>query len=155
MGRTARIGVARIGAVLALAALAGCGVGQSRLNPLNWFGSAREVPVEVARAADARPVVDQVVSLDVAQTRSGAIVSAVGLPPTQGFWEADLVPVPSGDPSVLLLDFRILPPPAPNRVGTQPSREVLAGATFSTQDLAGIRSIAVQGARNRRVVARR
>ena len=96
----------------------------------------------------------QVVSLEVAQTRSGAIISAVGLPPTQGFWEADLVRVPTDDPSVLLLDFRILPPITPEPVGTQPSREVLAGTTYSTQDLAGIRTIVVQGEMNRRSVSR-
>ncbi|MGB3690253.1 MAG: hypothetical protein WBA02_13250 [Jannaschia helgolandensis] len=145
---------ARIGAVLAVTALAGCGLGQTRLNPFNWFGSDREERIEVARVATARPVVQQVVSLEVAQTRSGAIISAVGLPPTQGFWEADLVRVPTDDPSVLLLDFRILPPITPEPVGTQPSREVLAGTTYSTQDLAGIRTIVVQGEVNRRSVSR-
>ena len=145
---------ARIGAALALLALAGCGLGQTRLNPFNWFGSDREERIEVARAEPTRPVVDQVVSLEVAPTPSGAIVSTVGLPPTQGFWEAELVRVPTDDPSVLLLDFQILPPITPEPVGTQPSREVLGGAVFSTQDLAGIRTIVVQGARNRRSVSR-
>ena len=142
---------ARIGAILAVAALAGCGSGPS---PLSLFGSKRDRTIEAARADPAQPTVDQVVSLDVAQTRSGVIVSAVGLPPTQGFWEANLVRVPSGDPSVLLLDFRILRPLTRHPVGTQPSREVLAGLALSRQDLAGIRSIAVQGARNRRIVSR-
>ncbi len=148
---------ARIAAVAAVAALAGCGIGQSRLNPFNWFGGSREVPVETvaARAQDARPVVDQVVSLEIAPTRSGAIVSAVGLPPVQGFWEADLVRAPSDDPGVLVLDFRILPPPVATRVGTQPSREVLAGLVLSTQDLAPYRTIVVRGVRNARSVARR
>ena len=149
MGRTARIG-----AILAVTALAGCGT-LSRLNPLNLFGGEREERVAAVRAADARPVVDQVVSLDYAATRSGGIVSAVGLPPTQGFWEADLVRVPTDDPSVLLLDFRILPPPVANRAGTQPSREVLAGIVLSTQTLAPVRTIVVQGQRNRRSIARR
>lgn len=146
---------ARIAALAALAALAGCGIGQSRLNPLNWFGPSAPAPVTVARPADARPVVEQVVSLDIAQTRSGAIVSAVGLPPTQGYWEADLVPVQGGDPSVLTLDFRILPPPVAMRVGTQPSREVLAGLVLSTQDLAPYRAIVVQGRLNSRSITRR
>lgn len=145
---------ARIGAALALAALAGCGLGQTRLNPFTLFGSQRVERIETVRAVAARPVVDQVVSLEVAPTPSGAIVSVVGLPPTQGYWEADLVPVPSADPGVLVLDFAILPPLAPRPAGTQPSREVLAGAVFTTQELAGIRTIVVQGARNRRSVSR-
>lgn len=146
---------ARIAALAAVAALVGCGIGQSRLNPFKWFGSSASAPVAIARPADARPVVEQVVSLEIAQTRSGAIISAVGLPPTQGYWEADLVPVANNDPSVLLLDFRILPPPLANRVGTQPSREVLAGLVLSTQDLAPYRTIVVRGSLNSRSVARR
>lgn len=146
--------MARIGAVLAMATLAGCGT-LSRLNPLTLFDGAREERIETVRPADARPVVDQVVSLEIASTRSGAIISAVGLPPTQGYWEADLVPVPTDDPAVLLLDFRILPPPERNRVGTQPSREVLAGLVLSTQTLAPVRTIVVQGRLNRRSIARR
>jgi hypothetical protein len=145
----------RIGAALALVALAGCGVGQTRLDPLNWFGTARETPIVATAARPGEPVVDQVVSLRADPAPGGAIVSAVGLPPTQGFWNADLVRLPSQDPSVALLEFRLLPPPVRAPVGTQPSREVLAGAFLSREDLAGIRTIAVQGARNSRSVSRR
>lgn len=146
--------IARIAAGIALSTLVGCGLGQSRLNPLTWFGSDREERISTARAVPARPVVQDVVSVSAAPTTGGAIVSAIGLPPTQGFWEADLVRVPSDDPSVLLLDFNILPPLTPEPVGTQPSREVLVGTFLSTQQLAGIRTIAVQGQRNRRSVSR-
>ncbi|MBM2576548.1 hypothetical protein JQC91_09530 [Jannaschia sp. Os4] len=135
--------------------LSGCGLGGSRLNPLNWFGGDREVraaPTE--RAAPQIPLVDQVVSLQVDQAPGGAIVSTVGLPPTQGFWDAELVPVPSEDGSTYVLEFQLLPPPAPQPQGTQPSREVLAGTFLSDQTLAGVRRIAVQGARNQRVVSR-
>lgn len=141
---------ARIGATLALAALAGC---SSEL-PFNPFGPSRAERIDAARLAADRPVVDQVVSLEVAPTRSGAIVSVVGLPPTQGYWEADLIRVPSGDPSVLLLDFALLPPPMAQPVGTRPSREVLGGAALTNRDLAGIRTIVVRGARNSRSVRR-
>ncbi|GIT91949.1 hypothetical protein JANAI62_24060 [Jannaschia pagri] len=145
----------RILAVGALVvALAGCGVGQSRLNPLNWFGSSSSEAIAEAQAQPRLPIVDQVVSLDVAATPGGAIISTVGLPPTQGFWEADLVRLPSDDPTVMLFEFRILPPLTPRPAGPQPSREVLGGAVVTNQDLAGIRTIAVQGQRNRRSVRR-
>ncbi|MGB3555459.1 MAG: hypothetical protein WBA25_12560 [Jannaschia sp.] len=146
--------VTRIGTALAVLALVGCGVGQSRLNPLNWFGSSTSEEIAVARAVATQPVIDQVVSLDVAPTPGGAIVSTVGLPPTQGFWEAQLVRLPTEDASVFLLEFRILPPLERLPSGTQPSREVLAGAVLTNGDLAGIRTIAVQGARNRLSVRR-
>ncbi|MFO6463548.1 hypothetical protein [uncultured Jannaschia sp.] len=144
----------RIIAGTALLALVGCGVGQSRLNPLNWFGRDTSETIEVARATTSQPVVDQVLSLEAAQTPGGAIISTVGLPPTQGFWEAELVQVPADDPGVLLLEFRILPPVTRQPVGTQPSREVLAGRVFTTQDLAGVRTITVRGARNQRSIRR-
>ena len=145
--------LARSLAILCVVALSACGLGQSRLNPLNWGGARSERIDRVPVAA--RPIVEQVVSLEAAPTPGGVIVSAVGLPPTQGWWEAELVRVGSADPSVLTLDFAILPPTEPRPAGTQPSREVLAGAFYSAQDLAGIRTIAVQGLSNRRSVSRR
>lgn len=147
-----------LGTKIALGALvltiAGCGLGQSRLNPLTWFGRDSSEAIDAARATPREPVIDQVLSLTVDPTPGGAIVSTVGLPPTQGFWEAELVQVPTDDATTLLFDFRILPPLEPRRTGTQPSREVLAGTILSNQDLAGIRTIAVQGAQNRRSVRR-
>lgn len=144
--------MARIGAVLGVAALAGCGFGESRFNPFRTDApDARREDAPIPGAA----LVDQVVSLEVAPTTGGAIVSAVGLPPTQGFWEAELVRRPSATPGTMLLEFRILPPLEPRRPGTQPSREVLAGGFYSTQDLSGIAAIAVQGATNARSVSRR
>ena len=146
-------------AIIAIVAAAGlvsaCGLGGSRLNPFNWFGGEREVRVAapVAEAGPRIPLVDQVVSLKAERAPGGAIVSAVGLPPTQGFWEAELAPV-SNEGGVYLLEFRLLPPVTPQRVGTQPSREVLAGTFLSDQTLAGVRTIAVQAARNRRSVSR-
>ncbi|MGB3408201.1 MAG: hypothetical protein WBA67_11980 [Jannaschia sp.] len=141
-------------AVLAVLAVAGCGLGQTRLNPFNWFGSDRSEAVTTAQATPSVPVIDQVLSLTVDATPGGAIISTVGLPPTQGFWEANLVRLPDDDASLMLFEFRILPPLEPYPSGTQPSREVLAGTVVSNQDLAGIRTIAVQGAQNRRSVRR-
>ncbi|MEO0861695.1 MAG: hypothetical protein AAFY65_13870 [Pseudomonadota bacterium] len=136
-------------------AVAGCGgVEGSRLNPLNWFGASSSDPISRAQAAPTRPVIDQVLSLKVDPTPNGAIISTVGLPPTQGFWEAELARLPTDDPSVLLFEFRILPPLERLPAGTQPSREVLAGTRVSTRDLEGIRTISVQGAQNRRSVRR-
>jgi hypothetical protein len=138
-------GLARATAILvSVALLAGCGLGQR----IGWFGASRVTPAEAAAVLATDPLVDQVVSLSVDPTPTGAIVSAVGLPPTQGYWGAELAPVASPDPSALVLEFRLLPPPEPRPVGTQPSREVLAGTELSNQDLAGVRTITVRAARN-------
>ncbi|TFL18223.1 hypothetical protein [Jannaschia formosa] len=147
---------ARLTAGLAVAALTACGGGTGDgeragggIRGFDFFGGGSEAALDELRAVAGEPLVDQIVSLEIAPTPGGAIVSAVGLPPTQGYWDADLVRVPTEEPSVLLLEFRLLPPPEPRPVGTQPSREVLAGRVLSLQDLAGISTIAVQAQRNR------
>lgn len=129
----------------------------TRLNPFNWFGGDREErieTVEVVTIVDRRQLVAEVLSLNVDPMPGGAIIRAMGLPPTQGFWEADLVEVGRED-GALVFEFRVFPPPQPTRAGTQRSREVLAGTSVSLQDLEGIRTITVLGQLNRRSVSRR
>ena len=136
-------------------ALTACGLGESRLNPFNWFGRSSEEQLdEAAEAARASlPLVEEVVALKIDALPSGAIISVVGRPPTQGYWDAELTRVP-GISGALVLNFEIASPPTPKAAGTQPSREVLAGRYISTQDLGGATTIIVQGARNQRSVRR-
>lgn len=107
-------------AVLALTlTLSACAaVRESRFNPLNWFGqsearAARSVPADAyAPVPDPRPLVDQVIAMAVEPIPGGAILRATGLPPTQGFWDAELVQVEGTeaapiDADVLVFDFRI------------------------------------------------
>lgn len=130
--------------------LGGCG---TPLNPANWFGGSEPAtatmgPVALPTTAeDGRPLMAQVISLDIDQMKGGAIVRAVGLPPTQGYWDADLVAQPVQD-GVMTYEFRALPPPGPAAVSTQQSREVAAGAFLSTYDLQEIRQITVVAAGN-------
>ncbi|MFT6932765.1 MAG: hypothetical protein ACJAXT_001464 [Paracoccaceae bacterium] len=133
--------------------LAACG---SRLNPFNWFGGDREerVEVEVAEVVvDPRNLVAEVSQLSVDQMPGGAIISAVGIPPVQGYWAADLVEG-NRDGGTLTLEFRILEPVTATREGTSPSREVLAGVFLTDQQLQGITTIVVLGQLNRRSVRR-
>jgi hypothetical protein len=145
-------------ALLALALVTGLAAcGNSRLNPFNWFGGDRETRVEVSDAAapdDLRGLVSEVIDLAVEPVPQGAIVRATGLPPTQGFWEADLVEVERTE-TAIVYEFRVFPPLQPNRVSTQRSREVITGTQLSNFDLRGIRTITVIGAQNRRSVSRR
>ncbi len=139
--------------------LSACGaVRDSRFNPFNWFGGAEErrVAVVVEEApADPRPLVAEVRNLAVERIPGGAIIRAMGLPPTQGYWDAELVRItPEGTAGTLVYEFRVFPPPAPARRSTERSREVVVGRYVSDQDLAGIRSITVIGAQNRRIVRR-
>ena len=123
------------GLVMALLVLSGC---QSRYNPVNWgwFGGSRsEATLAPNRGypsdVDPRPLVSQVVSMQVDRVPGGAIVTAVGLPPTQGYWAADLVStyeteagkIASKD-GVIQLEFRVVPPRGPQNVVNQRSREI-------------------------------
>lgn len=131
--------------------------GDSRLNPLNWFGRDRAeavAPKAPNEAVDGRLLVDQISALAVDQAPGGVIIRAVGLPQTQGFWDAELVRIPATDPSLALFEFRVLPPVSPQRQGTEQSREILAGASLSTAELTRIRTISVRGFRNQRTVSR-
>ena len=141
-------------ALVATLALAGCGgLRESRLNPFNWFKSQRSGPPAddlTAQNADPRPLIDQVTRLEVRATPTGAIVAAAGLPPTQGWWDAELVAENDGKPvdGVLTYRFVVMQPPYAARVSTPQSREVTAGAALSTFDLAEVRRIVVAGERN-------
>ncbi len=143
--------------------LAGCGGGFSSLNPLNWFGQAEEVPriTEADTAAgvekpDPRPLVAQVVGLEIARTPGGAIITARGLPPTQGWWDGELVPANGETPvsGTLSYDFRIVPPPVARRVGPPRSREVVVAHFVTTRGLEGVRAIEVRGRVNALIVRR-
>ena len=131
-------------------ALASCGFGQSRFNPINWFGPPRVgAPVAVYTAPiDPRGLVATVLTLKVEPYPGGAIVRATGLPPTQGFWDAALVLLPNDGKGHLVYEFRISPPKGQAPVGSQPSREVVVAANATEYQLQGITSIEVRSAAN-------
>ncbi len=146
-----------IAALTAVMLLQACGgFRESRINPLNWFGRSAPVPViAVADApADARAQVQEVVSMAVDPYPGGAIVRATGLPPTQGYWEAELVARPVDENGVLVYDFLVFPPLTTKNAGPQQSREIAVGANLSTRELAGISQIVVQGLTNARASRR-
>lgn len=139
-------------------ALSGCArVGESRLNPFNWFGggSEEERVVTVQEVSDPRPLVAEVTTLVVERTPSGAIIRATGLPPQQGWYSGALVPETDGPVNgVLAYRFRAFPPREATRVSTRQSRELSVAVSVSTVMLADTRLIQVIGARNVRSVRR-
>jgi hypothetical protein len=139
------------------AALAGCGgLRESRLNPLNWFkpSAPRETIVLPAERADPRPLVDAVLTMTVEPIPGGAIVRATGQTPTQGWWAAELVPLPVDESGVLVYEFRLLPPTTQTDVNTPRSREVEVAIYISDIRLGPVREIVVQGAGNARSARR-
>lgn len=137
--------------------LAGCGgFRDSKMNPFNWFGRSQEAEKVALPSApqDRRALVQQVVTLHVEEVPGGAIVRATGLPPTQGYWDAELVPQPVDESGRLVLDFRVFPPIETIRAGTPPSREVVVALYLSNYKLDSIREIVVQGELNARAARR-
>ena len=128
----------------------------SNLNPLNWFsnGTPDTVVLEPdggwASTSDPRALVAEVTELKVMRNPNGAVIQAVGLPPRQGYWDAELVAENDGRPidGVLTFTFRIQEPETPTRAGTPWSRRVFVGQFIANADLEGVRAIRVVGATN-------
>lgn len=141
--------------------LAGC---ETRWNPVNWFGRSQEATLPVAAAEtptivpqDPRPSVDQVVELTVDRVEGGALITAMGVPATQGWFEADLVPDtrdiegrPQAEDGELAFRFVAVPPPTPQPAGSPRSRQISASVFVSSQRLEGARTITVKGQTNQR-----
>ncbi|MBK5928734.1 hypothetical protein [Rhodobaculum claviforme] len=155
-----------LAALTALVLLSACaGVRQSAVNPFNWFGGSTSRTVEAtaipeggfAEVIDNRPAVAEVIDMAVEPAQGGAIVRATGLPPTQGWWDAELRP--DGDlapvDGELTLRFVLAPPRQETRQGPARSREVSAGLFVPASVLAQTRRVTVIGERNARTVTRR
>ena len=158
MHRSALAGLA------ALMVLSACAtVRDSSLNPVNWFGRSTDEPTLMPAGGwpsevDNRALVDQVTELSVHPVSGGAMVRAVGLPPTQGWWDVELRPV-GGElravDGVLRLEFVAAEPRRTRPQGTPVSREVAAALFIPNARLDGMRQITVGGSRNARTVSRR
>lgn len=140
-------------------ALAGCGGGDGEGGGMfAWLTQEEPVEmlneVEMVVVRDDRPLVESVEALVVERLPGGIIVRATGLPPMQGWHNAQLVREngTSAGPGVLVYSFRAIPPIEQTRVSTQQSREIVAGAFLSDLELAGVSSIRVLAARNVRTV---
>lgn len=159
--------------------LSACGFGQSRLNPVNWFGQSRSVPIEGEAAEAVNPLIpktgglfsrtpeekeaylgrpfEQITTLAIERVPGGAIVRATGLAARQGIYEVQLTPANPDEEAVnSVLTYRLegIRPTRPTPVGTKPTREVTAARKLTDQQLRGVRSIRVEGVENARVARR-
>jgi len=153
--------------------LSSCG---SRANPFNWFGNGRNAPVDAQDAAPVNPLIpntrrsrrntpvpylgspiDSVTALKIDRIPGGAIVRATGVARMQGGHEANLTPATvdlTPVDGVLTFRFDILLPPEQRPVGDARTREITVARRLTDQNLAGVRSIRVEGARNAKVSRR-
>lgn len=142
-----------------LVAVSGCGrVADSRINPMNWFGgdkeqrvAAQETP-ETAQRTDS--LIAEILELEAAPHPGGVILTARGRAATQGFFDAELVPL-GREGSQLLFEFRARAPQNPQPEGAPVTREILAGLFLSRQTIGPATQIVVIAAQNRRTIRQR
>jgi len=142
----------------------------SSVNPRNWFGSSKSVPVDInegstnpllppdrinlltrPEAPDASLPIAKVTELRIEATPSGAIIYAVGVATRQGAFESSLRPVLSDDnkqKGILEFSFRVVYPVDATLTGSDFSRTVHEAYSISKQDLQGVRLIRVVGREN-------
>lgn len=137
----------------------GCAsVRESRFNPLNWFGrssEARAVAQAAATIDGGRVQVAQVTELFVEPTTGGAIIRAKGVPPTQGWYMAELIREDAANEGEIVYRFVVKQPQGDPRQGTPFSREITVATFVSSFQLEGVRTITVTGAQNARSTRRR
>lgn len=147
--------------ILALIALslvlAGCsGVRQSRMNPLNWFGTSTEESQlgPLSLEADNRALVPNVTAMTIERTSSGALVRAEAQMPGQGWWDAALIAENNGRPVDGVLTYRFVAA-APRGVvaGGRPQTLVVA-TPVSEYLLEETATVVVRGATNSRSARR-
>lgn len=139
-------------AVLSLslaATVAGC-------DRLPGLGSDLERTTMVAAPiteVDPRPALDQVTGVTLVPRLGGAVLRVTALPDGPGYYDAELVEVPSEAGELRFVAVAWAPPEAtPTRSGgIEPIR---LGLFLSDQHLAGISRITVEGTRAARSIAR-
>ena len=143
----------------AVMVVTGCAsVRDSRFNPFNWFGRSKEerAVAQVAATLDGgRVQVAQVTELFVEPTTGGAIVRAKGVPPTQGWYRAELIREETATEGEAVFRFVVKQPQGVAPQGTPFSREVTVATFLNDFALEGIRTITVTGAQNARSTRRR
>ncbi|MEM6589881.1 MAG: hypothetical protein AAF641_15640 [Pseudomonadota bacterium] len=100
-------------------------------------------------------LVDQVTSLDIKRTTTGAIVSVTGLTTRQGAFDVRLVARNQGMPvdGVLTFELRALQP-IETLQGPERTRRIQAAAPLSVQELESVRTVQVVARRNTRTSRR-
>ncbi len=151
--------------------LSACGaVRDSRINPFNWFGNSRaeRLPADAntnplipersgvfARRPEAPYAGVPVAVIDdlaIERSPGGAIIRVRATAARQGAHEVRLIEEEDeSDATTLTYTLKAQFPQGQRRVGPKTSRELTAARFVTSNDLEGIRTIRVKGARNARV----
>ncbi|MCF3594372.1 hypothetical protein LZG00_10195 [Rhodobacteraceae bacterium LMO-12] len=157
--------------LVATMTLSACGsIRDSAVNPFNWFGRSRAeaapqgttnalIPKRSGIFARRAPgpyagiPVATIKDLAVDRAAGGAIIRVTGVAAQQGPYEVQLVKDEDAADGTLSYTLKALRTPT-RLVGPETSREVVAAQFVTDGDLAGIRTIRVNGAQNARSTSR-
>ncbi|MCA0044739.1 hypothetical protein [Celeribacter litoreus] len=157
---------------LVLSLLAGCSsFGESRFNPMNWFGSSEPVELDADGnqivilptlapkkgypvLVDIRQLAPTLTDMSMVRSASGAIVTATAALPSTGYYDAQLVRVPTENNDTLAFEFRMRAPSGSAPIGTEAQRRITAAKSLSFEELEGIRTVIVIAADGARQVRR-
>lgn len=147
-------------AFLILAATAivvtGCArVADSRFNPLNWFGRPEQIattpdrdalrplvlPGDTTTVVDGRSMITQVTDLQVDRTPTGAIITARGVAPSAGYFNAQLVHTGTQS-GVMTFEFRAEAPATPP-AGSGNALYITAATSVDLAGLQGVSAVVV------------
>lgn len=141
--------------------------GDSRLNPLNWFGRGRSEPVATGNtnplipqerngllrrteAPYAGQLISKVTELKIERVPGGGIVRATGVGHYQGSYEVKLIELPRANAQdrTQSYEFRAVLPAGQAIKGTEWSRTITAAVFLTDNQLADLRTIRVVAAEN-------
>ncbi len=143
--------------LIAAIGLSGCGMfGGSRSSQPAVTVSDNALLPEKARVKplDTRTPIAHVDKVEVARLPGGIIVTATGTAAAQGAYDVALIPNAAGPIDGVWQYTLVANQPAGQPVGTTASRQVIAATRFSDAELAGARSMQIQGATNALTVRR-
>jgi len=156
--------------ILSVLLLTSCGVvRESRLNPFNWFGTARSAPVTEPTESDINPLIParrdsifrqerdesyrgtevaQITALFIERRPGGALVRAEGVTERQGAFDVRLIRLDDeSDETTLTYAMRALQQTNTPQ-GASSTRRVAAVQWLTDNQLSEIRIIRVKGANN-------
>ena len=134
-----------------LVCLAACG--NSRSNPFSADTSEERNRMQVLEqqvSAEGRELVAHVSAVRADRNPNGVILIVTGLPESQGYWNAQLVPLNDELPAdgVLSYEFVVSKPAESIGAGSPESREIIVGRSISNRKLRGVSGIRVVSASN-------
>ncbi|MEL7125755.1 MAG: hypothetical protein AAGK30_05970 [Pseudomonadota bacterium] len=170
--------------VLLLIGAMALGACSTRLNPFNWFGRGQSEPVASPQEAEeVNPLipqservrlnlfglrdddaeypggpVDQVSDLVIERVPGGAVIRAAGVPDYQGAFGVRLQPANDDEvpeDGVLTYRLEVIRPDGARVGGPERVRTVTAARRVTDNQLAGVRTIRVEGLRNAQTSQRR